>query len=200
VAASLTALGLAARVVSPVLAAALLDGVLPVIPPAGWELGPPQWGPVDAAARPDDGVVCPTPAALAAAFVRHCLEPVALPLVRAVGAPSGVSATVLVGNVTSAVAGAAGMIARQRPDVAGPASDVMVQLLAEGPLAGTGTWERRDNAPSRTFLRRSCCLLYRLPGAAPCGDCVLLLRGPRGTVPGRERPPDPPVGKAVGAR
>jgi ferric iron reductase protein FhuF len=40
-----------------------------------------------------------------------------------------------------------------------------------GPLAGTG---RR--LPDGRFVRRSCCLLYRLPGAGTCLDCILTER------------------------
>lgn len=173
VAASLTALGVTARLISPVLGAALVGGVVPVVAADGWSLGPPRGGPVRVVARPVDGVPTPTPASLAAALEEHCIAPVVLPLVHAVGRPSGVSTKVLLGNVISAVAGAAGMVGRQRPDLARPAGEVVSRLLVHGLLARTGTWAPAGRPPGSSLTRNSCCLLYRLPGAAPCGDCVL---------------------------
>jgi hypothetical protein len=43
-----------------------------------------------------------------------------------------------------------------------------------GWLRGTGQYVQPDPARARWSLaRRSCCLLYRVPGAGICGDCVL---------------------------
>ena len=41
-------------------------------------------------------------------------------------------------------------------------------MLARPPLRGVGEY-----GPDRRFRRRSCCLLYRVPGAGLCGDCIL---------------------------
>jgi hypothetical protein len=172
VAASLTSLGLAARFVSPVLGAALLTGVLPVVRPPCWLVGPPRSGPVEMAARVDDGLPWATPDDLADAVVRHCLEPVVLPLIAAFRAAFGLPSSILTGNAASAVAGAVQMVAARRPDLAQSAMTTLAVLLREGPLAGAGEWAP---AGPRPFTRRSCCLLYRLPGAEPCGDCVLHL-------------------------
>jgi ferric iron reductase protein FhuF len=60
------------------------------------------------------------------------------------------------------------MPATAGPEVAGRADALLEALLRSGPLAGTG--RRRDDG---TFVRRSCCLFYRVPGAGTCGDCVL---------------------------
>jgi hypothetical protein len=184
VAASITSLGLAARFVSPVLGAALLGAALPAIPPDGWLVGPAGPGPVGMAARPDAAEPWGTPAELAAAVVRSCLEPVVLPVLSAVGMAFGVSPRVLTGNAASAVAGAVQMLATMRPELAEPARATGAALLREGPLAGTGDWA----SPGRRFTRRSCCLLYRLPGATPCGDCVLH------RAPARSRVPEAGVG------
>jgi hypothetical protein len=95
---------------------------------------------------------------------------VVLPLLAVFAAGFGVPPRILTGNAASAVAGAVQMTAQRRPDLAGPAGATLATLLREGPLAGAGEW---TPAGRRPFLRHSCCLLYRLPGAEPCGDCVL---------------------------
>ncbi len=69
---------------------------------------------------------------------------------------------------------------RARLHLAQQAGATVDVLLRTGPLTGTGAWVQPDLSRPRWFLaRRSCCLLYRLPGAAPCGDCVLLTPGVR---------------------
>jgi FhuF 2Fe-2S C-terminal domain len=100
---------------------------------------------------------------------------------------------VLWGNVASALAGAAGMLADMYPDgqaahpgasgaagladragVAERAGVIVAQALAQPPLAGTGRLVRPDPEHARRFLvRHNCCLYYRIPGGATCGDCVL---------------------------
>lgn len=174
-AASLSGLGLTARVLSPVLGAALLTGLLPVAGPGGWLFGPPVHGPLPTAARPVGVVRCPAPDEVAEALVEHYLLPVIAPLLEALRGTYALSGKVLQGNVTAALAGAARMCMHARPDLAEPAAATVEALLRHGPLADTGAWVRPDPARRRWFLvRRSCCLLLRLPGAAPCGDCVLL--------------------------
>lgn len=174
-AASLTGLGLFARIVSPVLGGALLSGVVPVMGPIDWLLGPPGPGPGLVVARPRGGVRCHAPDDLAAAVVEHCIQPVIVPLVELIAATYALSHQVLWGNATSALAGAARMCRRTQPELALPAAATVEALLQREPLARTGAWVRPDPARPRWFLtRRSCCLLYRLPGATPCGDCILL--------------------------
>jgi ferric iron reductase protein FhuF len=104
-----------------------------------------------------------------------------------------VSRRVLLGNVASAVNGAASIIAAARADLAADAAAAGEALLSDPPLtaACTGT-------PGAGFRRRSCCLIYRIAadgGAALCGDCVLLTgegqgqgRRAGGTRPGADRP------------
>src|SRR5215212_8700239 len=128
VAASLTSLGLAARLVSAPLGAALLTGQFPVVPPGAWLVGPPRSGPVGMAARAEDGLPWTTPADVAHHVVRHSLEPVVLPLLDAFAAGFGVPARVLAGNAASSVAGAVQMIAAQRRQLAGPAAETLAVL------------------------------------------------------------------------
>ncbi|TDD94063.1 (2Fe-2S)-binding protein [Actinomadura rubrisoli] len=70
------------------------------------------------------------------------------------------------GNAASALAGGLNV----GPAEPGRAALVR-ELLAREPLAGTGTFVRGR------FVRRSCCLYYRVPpGGEMCGDCALLPR------------------------
>lgn len=151
-----------------------------MIPPSRWLIGPPRPGPVRLSTRPSGGRRCTAPGDVAAALEEHCIDPLVRPLVEAMGRTFRLSLTVLWGNVTSAVAGAARMCMQARPDLAQQAGATVDVLLRTGPLTGTGAWVQPDLSRPRWFLaRRSCCLLYRLPGAAPCGDCVLLTPGVR---------------------
>jgi hypothetical protein len=171
VVASVVHLGLVARLVSPPLGAALMSRVLPVLPAGSVHLHPVGSNPVPMAFDHPAGVPVLRPAEVAASLDRHWLDPLAAPLTAAVGRWYGLSAHVLVGNVASAVAGALRTIAAARPQLSAAAVTVLEALLAEGSLAGRG--RRR---PDGAFVRRSCCLWYRLPGAGTCGDCVLDVR------------------------
>lgn len=158
VAASVTQLGLTARLVSPVLAVAVLTGRTLDLSGAWWR---PELGgafPLSLTARttPDD--------------LTAVLDGPVRDLVEATRTFS-VSARILWGNAASAVNGATTMIAQARPDLATPARALTARLLGAPPLHGTA--DHRDGA----FRRRSCCLIYQAaPPGAPrslCGDCVL---------------------------
>lgn len=167
VAASVAHLGLAARLVSPALAAAALYGR-----PLVFGLGDVRWqpvlgGPVPLSLPADTVGEAGTPERLADVLAAELL---AGPL-EELAAAFAVSAHIARGNTASAVNSAAAMIARARPGAAGPARALAVLLLARPPLAGESS-----TAPDGSFRRRSCCLIYR---AAPdrkgalCGDCAL---------------------------
>jgi hypothetical protein len=175
VAVSLAHFGLVARLVAPLLGAALLEGVLPVAPAERVHLRLSGANPLPLAVLGTTGVPVRTAADLADAMTRSWLRPVIDPLTAAVRASFALSADVLDGNVASAVAGALRMVAAARP--VPRAAETLDAMLADGPLAGTG---RRK--PDGAFVRRSCCLFYRLPGAGTCLDCVLI---------GRDRRPRP---------
>jgi hypothetical protein len=157
VAASVTQLGLAARLLSPALAVGVLNGgSLDLDPSRVW------WQPVLGGPLPlsiplgtgETNVVSGPIAALTLATQRAC----------------PVSSTVLWGNVASAVNGATTMIRTQRPDLAARAAAYANALLARSDLNA----ENVQVGPG--FRRRSCCLIYRLapgPAQAICGDCVL---------------------------
>jgi FhuF 2Fe-2S C-terminal domain len=170
VAASLTQLGLVARLVSPLLGAWLLTGLLPVAPAEQVYLRPSGSNPIPICFDGAVGVAVPQAGELAGELAASWLRPVIEPLADAVRRPFSLSRRVLEGNVSSAVAGALRMASAARPEVARRAEEILDVLLA-GPLAGTG---RR--LPDGRFVRRSCCLLYRLPGAGTCLDCILTER------------------------
>ncbi|OLF19306.1 (2Fe-2S)-binding protein [Actinophytocola xanthii] len=155
VAASTMSLGLFARVVSPVLGAAVLGVPLPRP-----TLDDTWWRPVEQG---------PWPLALTGPDARprfsDLVADVLEPLVEALAGQYALSRRVLRGNIASAALGAVHMIGTARPGLAAAALDVGAALLA-GPLAGTG--ELRGG-----FRRSSCCLYYRIPGGGYCGDCVL---------------------------
>ena len=179
VAASLTHLGLVARLLSPALGAALMGGVLPVSAPEDVHLHLMGANPVPMALSAARTVPVAGPAALADALDRSWLVPAVHPLSMEVASSTGLSRLVLEGNTISAVASALRMAAAAAPERRTFAATTLDAVLADGTLAGTGA--RRGDG---SFVRRSCCLLHRLPGAGLCGDCILASpdrpRSPRG--------------------
>jgi ferric iron reductase protein FhuF len=168
VVASLVHLGLVARLVSPPLGAALLTGVLPVTRIEHVHVRLAGANPIPLAVGAPSAAAVGSAPDLAVAFHRSWLVPAVEPFTQTVRATWTVSRHVLDGNVTSAVAGALRMGATARPELAGRADAILDALLRSGPLAGTG--RRRTDG---SFVRRSCCLFYRVPGGGTCGDCVL---------------------------
>jgi hypothetical protein len=188
VAASVVFLGLAARLVSPSLGAAVLGGVVPGLTLDSLWWRPVDGGPVPLAARamtgrairldPENPDAADADAAdldeAAALLSERCVQGVAVPVAAAFRAQFRLSPLVLRGNIASALAGAAGMLAARFPDRAEAAGQLTARMLARGPLAGAGQLIQPDASRPRRFLvRNSCCLLYRVPGGGMCGDCVL---------------------------
>ena len=192
VAASVVFGGLASRLVSPALGAAVLGGVVPVLTVDDLWWRPVDGGPWPLAARPADGVAVGGLAAAgqlgaaAALISEHCVQGIAGPVSAAFGTAFRLSPQVRRGNVASALAGAAGVLAAACPERAGAAWDLTAAILAQPPLRGAGELVQPDPAQPRRFLvRRSCCLIYRIPGAGTCGDCVLRTAAARPAVAGR---------------
>jgi FhuF-like iron-sulfur protein len=188
--ASIVFLGLASRLVSPSLGAAVVGGVVPELSMADLWWRPVDSGPWPLAARLTPGTpgAPGTPgtavgglasgeqlAAAARLLSEGCVQGLAGPVAAAFGTTFRLSRQVLWGNVASALAGAAGLLAEAFPSRAQAAGRLTAQILGQGPLAGTGELVQPDAAVPRRFLvRRSCCLFYRVPGAGICGDCVLV--------------------------
>jgi hypothetical protein len=168
VAASITHLGLVARLVSPALGTAVLgDGVPPL------NLESVHWQPVLGGAFP----LSLAPPNKSRDLNTELFEgPV--PALNKATEPFAVSDHILRGNVASAINGAFVALTNAAPELADPAREAAGTLLAHPTL-------RDSHTTNGKFRRRSCCLIYR---AAPnhkgalCGDCVLSTAG--------DRPPD----------
>jgi hypothetical protein len=177
VAASVAHLGLAARLLSPALAAAVLHGALLDHDLAAVRWQPVLGGPVPLS-LPDTALGGPAlePGPLADAFAAR-LHDGPLAELAAHHTAFGVSAHILLGNTASAVNGAAAMIASARPELAAATAAFTTAVLDRPPLRA-----QRDRTHEGAFRRRSCCLIYRAaPGrrGALCGDCALRAGDPR---------------------
>ena len=180
VAASIVFLGLASRLVSPSLGAAVLGGVVPYLTLDNLWWRPVDGGPVPLAVRAVEGRDIGGVAAggqldeAAVLLSERCVQGMTGPVAGACQALFRLSPLVLRGNIASALAGAAGMLASSFPDRAETAGQLTARVLALEPLRGTGELVQPDASQPRRFLvRRSCCLYYRVPGGGTCGDCVL---------------------------
>jgi FhuF-like iron-sulfur protein len=199
VAASVTHLGLAARLIAPALGAAVighdldlrldvlwwqdtLGGPVPLSVPVPVPADAPPAAPVSPGTPPAapalaGAVPRADPGRDAASVAHRFLDEVIAPLTRATRELVPVSSRVLWGNVASGVNSAARQAAASRPD---RAWRVAGDWFASPLLAG----ERQPPGPD--FRRSSCCLIYKVaPGgpAAVCGDCVLNARPVRGRRP-----------------
>lgn len=161
--ASLWFLGWSARLVSPWLGTAVVAGAVPLVPASSlWFL--PSAQPVRLAVV---GSIAWVEASLPTLY-DACLGALVEPLLAATASAYSVSPQVMWGNVASSVVGA-GTVLRQSADP-GRVDAWVGGLLATGELSGRG-----DFTGTR-FVRNSCCLMYRIPGAGLCGDCVLRTR------------------------
>ena len=165
--ASIVFLGLAARLVSPAFACAALADRVPDLQLDSLWWQPTVGGPWPLARSSAAGS---GPAGdLAEDLDALVLRPIVAPVLEAFGRTFALSTQVLWGNVASSLAGALTMLRTAQPDRADAATQLVGRLLEHGTLAGTGDLD--PAGPS--FVRRSCCLFYRVPGAGICGDCVL---------------------------
>jgi ferric iron reductase protein FhuF len=170
VAASLVVLGYSARLLGPTLAVLLRDGILLDARPAG----------VRYAYAPETGFVVSLSrlagwrgeqVALREDWCRTVLDAHLRPVIDAVRAVVPVAAGLLWGNVASGLAGTLRSLAASGAVPLNDCYDTGEALLRYGPLRDSGTLSVRDG--QLTFLRRSCCLYYRIEGAGTCGDCPL---------------------------
>jgi ferric iron reductase protein FhuF len=171
VAASIAFQGLAARLVSPVVATAAVHGLVPAWTPESLHWRPAVSGPWPLWESEPGTVrrIEPADVAQGGDLLADALtEPHLAALVTATRAVASVSPRVLWGNAASALAAAGRLVAQSHPRVARRAGDLVAAVLRSGPLAGAGGFES-----GWSFRRRSCCLYYRIPGGGICGDCVL---------------------------
>jgi hypothetical protein len=177
-AASVTQLGLTARLVAPVLGLAVLTGFDPVI-----DLGDVWWqvqlgGPfplsLSASIMQADAAAPDGPAASPETCLHAFLDGPALELVSATLRAVPVAPHVLWGNLASAIYSAGQLAASARPELAARAAAVVDGALAHPRLATA------HDRPDGRFRRRSCCLIYRIAGNSAdtprrlCGDCALI--------------------------
>jgi hypothetical protein len=187
VTASIVQLGYAARLWSPVLGCALLRGIVPDL--AGLRVGTvPQLRLGVAAAQ---GWRAADPGQQAALSYRTVVQEQLGPMGRAL--PVRLAPGLLRGNAASAMTGALAVLVARRPELLSPARELATVLLGTGTLRGTG----RLTGSGLDFLRRSCCLYYRVPGGGTCGDCPLGRPGRTGRT-GRPGRTGPLAGPAIG--
>ncbi|MGW4422466.1 (2Fe-2S)-binding protein [Streptosporangium sp. NPDC004631] len=162
VATSVVQLGHAARLWSPVLGCVLVYGVVPDL----GDLRQQAHGPALRlpAAR---GWYAPEGEDLVQTVYRLVMDEHLAVL--AAGLRVKIAPGLLRGNAGSALAGAAHVLLRARPDLRGPLTHLAERLLDTAALRGTGEF----TGPDLAFRRRSCCLYYRVPGGERCGDCSL---------------------------
>jgi hypothetical protein len=157
VAASVTHLGLVARLIAPAIASNALGYLSISLATDGlwWQ---DQFG-------------GPYPLSVVAARDRSSLITASFVEIITVATAShfGVSERVLWGNIGSAANSAARLVAATRPDVAVRATQAANAVLADHRVDG-GTLQVGTD-----FKRLSCCLIYRISGTrlAACGDCIL---------------------------
>lgn len=164
VAASILFQGLASRLWSPVIVAAAL-GVVPDLSSLHWRWAP--GAPIALWLAEPSALDAAGAEAVHATVVEGQLAPLRAAMLEVVGLADGL----IWGNAASALAGTryAGTL---RPELAPRVDSLVRELLARDPFIGSGSFEAGG-----AFVRRSCCLYYKVPpGGGMCGDCALLPR------------------------
>jgi ferric iron reductase protein FhuF len=175
VAASLVLLGYSARLVAPAVAVLLHDGLLLDVRPEAvqWRYAPGEGFrlrmPVPAGRRLSGSG--PTGEGAAQHWCHEVVDGHLRPVVAAVRQAAPVAAGLLWGNVASSLAGALRTLALAGAAPADACAAAGQALLGTRSLRGTGELSTRGG--ELRFVRRSCCLYYRLPGGGWCGDCPL---------------------------
>ncbi|GAA1017481.1 hypothetical protein Aple_032320 [Acrocarpospora pleiomorpha] len=172
VAASILFQGLAARFLSPPLGLLVLHGVGGGFDPSRVHWRPVPHGPLPL--RLEEWSFLPVRGDGADLMYQEVVAGFLEPLADTVGRVVSIAPAILWGNAASALAGSVRVLAQYRPQRAAAALTLGRRLLAIGRLRGQGTF-----AAQPFYVRRNCCLYYRVPGGGMCGDCVLRHR-PRG--------------------
>lgn len=165
VAASSFHLGVAARLLSPLVGSALCHQRIPILLPDNVfyrvSAHHPDFG------TTVDGLRVTAGPAAAGAAICALLPDLFDPLHHALRSVAGLPRRVALGNLTSAANGAVTVLAMTRPDLEPAGRELVAALTRHVPLRDTGDFGRG------TFTRNSCCLFYQAPGGGLCGDCVL---------------------------
>jgi ferric iron reductase protein FhuF len=170
VAASLVVLGYSARLLGPTLAVLLRDGILLDARPARvrWSYRPERGFRLS---LPEPSGRYGPPDALLDAWCHEIVDDHLGGVIRAVRAAVPVATGLLWGNVASGLAATLRVLAEHGAVPVRRCHDIGPALLGYGPLRASGRLTL--DAGRLTFMRRSCCLFYRIEGAGTCGDCPL---------------------------
>lgn len=170
-AASSFQLGIAARLLSPVVGAATCFTALPRLDSncVVWQKTS-KHSPKLAFINPE-WVPTPTPQRAAEEIYSSVISDAFTPLNDKLATLVSLSTQVSWGNVISAANGAVTVLAMAHPAHERTGRTVVRALLDIEPLRGTGDFTHGG------FRRRSCCLFYQAPQSGLCGDCVLTMSG-----------------------
>lgn len=156
VAASLLFQGLAARLWSPV-AASAAGGLVPDLGGLRWSWAPGE--PIRLGVPEPRGWRVEAAAEAASVIHPMVVDGALRPLLAAMSEFVRLADGLAWGNAASALAGTLRV----------PGSPVRAALVRD-----LLAWEPLAGALDDRFVRRSCCLYYRVPGGGKCGDCGLL--------------------------
>jgi hypothetical protein len=170
-AASSFQLGIAARLLSPLVGAASCFNAVPMLNNGSLVWQPTSRHHPQFAVTNPNWVPASTPAQAADLIIASAINGALGPLNDRLKVLVSLSQQVTWGNVVSAVNGAVTVLAMSRPQDESAGRAVVQALLRAGPLVDTGDFVRG------AFVRRSCCLFYQAPRSGLCGDCVLAVSG-----------------------
>lgn len=166
-AASSVHLSIAARLLSPVVGAAICLAAVPRL-----TSGTVMWQ-GDSSHRPALGVAqadwmrVSDPHDAAKTIAGTVIRDVLAPLNDTMRSAAALSPQVLWGNVASAANGAVTVLAHTQPAAEQRGRALVAALVATAPLLDAA------EIVGGQFRRRNCCLFYQVPGGGYCGDCVL---------------------------
>ncbi|MCV7227373.1 (2Fe-2S)-binding protein [Mycolicibacterium komossense] len=170
-AASSFQLGIAARLLSPVVGAAACFGAVPILDNRSLVWRPTSRHHAQFAVTEVNWVRAANPERAAALISESVMNGVLGLLNSRLKALVSLSPQVAWGNVISSANGAVTVLAISRPEHEDAGRALVRALLRIEPLVETGDFE------GGTFVRRSCCLFYQAPRSGLCGDCVLTMSG-----------------------
>ncbi len=166
VAASLFFQGYAARLLSPAIGCLATSGCVPDMTPGRLRWRRPAGALIELGMTAGPGWAAPA-GTLIGLVVRAAVDGHFLPLADEVRARVRISGAILLDNAASALIGGLRLLGERhgvdwRPQAAA--------ALAQPSLRDSGVLL----ASEPFFVRRSCCLYYRVPGGGKCADCPLL--------------------------
>jgi iron complex transport system ATP-binding protein len=171
VAASIFFLGYASRLLSPQLASLAIDGRIADLPSGRLAWRRPAGQLIELGCSADTGWEAP-PKLLLERLLQQAITEHLLPLAKALRSRCQLASGLVNGNIASALVGA---LIQLRPVLGSTWRDLAAQAVHTQWLAESG--ELRRGTP--VFVRRSCCLYYRIPQGGFCGDCPLHPRSRR---------------------